>query len=84
VIAQAYEMLAAGYRFKVLDKAFFSHWGFQVLKTRPKWRAKQQEANNKRLEQYSKEFLAKYGKDPLNLAKAAKIAKKVVVNYGGN
>ena len=75
-------MLALGYKFKVLNKAFLSHWGFQVLKTRPRWRAKQQEANMRRLEQYAKEFVAKYGHDPLELVKYSKMAKRIVIAYG--
>ncbi|CAG0924156.1 unnamed protein product, partial [Notodromas monacha] len=78
---QAYEMLVLGFQFKVLDNAFLSHWGFQVLKTRPKWRAKQQEANNRRLDQYSQEFVAKYHRDPLNLQGYSKKAAKFVIAY---
>jgi hypothetical protein len=75
-------MLASGYLFQVLDNAFFSHWGYQILKTRPNWRARQQEKNNKRLVQYSKEFVAKYGKDPLNMTDYARRATKFVIAYG--
>ena len=28
---QVYEMYVAGYQFKLLNNAFTSHWGFQVL-----------------------------------------------------
>lgn len=45
---QVYEMYVAGYSFQVLNNAFTSHRGFQTLKTRPAWRARQQEQNNAR------------------------------------
>ena len=30
-MVQVYEMYVAGYSFKLLNNAFTSHWGFQVL-----------------------------------------------------
>ena len=68
IFIQAYEMYVAGYEFLVLDNAFASHWGFQSIKTRPKYRALQQEANNKHFDDFAKEIKARYGdKDPYNM-----------------
>ena len=61
-------MYVAGYEFHVLDNAFASHWGFESVKTRPKYRAVQQEANNRRFDDFAKEIKARYGgKDPYNM-----------------
>merc|ERR1711981_551450 len=46
---QVYEMYVANYSFYVLDNAFASHWGFQTLKDRPEWRARQQTRNYKNI-----------------------------------
>lgn len=35
-------MYVAGYSFQILNNAFASHWGFQTMKQRPVWRARQQ------------------------------------------
>lgn len=43
-------MFVAGYQFMMLNNAFANHWGFQSLKSRPEFRAKQQEKNNARYE----------------------------------
>ena len=60
-------MYVCGYEFHVLDNAFASHWGFQTIKTRPKWRAHQQEVNNRRFDDFAKEIAARYGRDPYNM-----------------
>ena len=39
--AQIYELHAKGYTFRVLDDAFFCHWGFQKGSTRPRYRAQE-------------------------------------------
>ena len=54
-ILQVYEMYVAGYSFYLLNNAFTNHWGFQSLKTRPQWRARQQEQNNARFDEFAKE-----------------------------
>ena len=48
-------MYVAGYTFYLLNNAFTNHWGFQSLKTRPEWRARQQEMNNARFDEFAKE-----------------------------
>ena len=48
-------MYVAGYSFNLLNNAFTNHWGFQSLKTRPDWRARQQEMNNARFDEFAKE-----------------------------
>jgi hypothetical protein len=48
-------MYVAGYSFYLLNNAFTNHWGFQSLKTRPQWRARQQEQNNARFDEFAKE-----------------------------
>ena len=77
-------MFVAGYQFHVLDNAFASHWGFQTIKTRPKWRAKQQEENNKRFDDFAKEVTARYGRDPYNMLKKLKKLnyQNVKIAYG--
>ena len=60
-------MYVAGYTFQVLNNAFASHWGFQTLKNRPEWRAKQQEANNAKFDDYAREISARYGRDPYQM-----------------
>lgn len=52
---QVYEMYVAGYSFYLLNNIFTSHWGFQQLKTRPSWRAKQMEENNAKFDEFAKE-----------------------------
>jgi len=52
---QVYEMYVAGFKFHLLNNAFTSHWGFQSLKSRPAWRAKQQEENNARFDEFARE-----------------------------
>ena len=81
---QVYEMFVAGYQFHVLDNAFASHWGFQTIKTRPKWRAKQQEENNKRFDDFAREVTARYGRDPYNMLKKLKKLnyQNIKVAYG--
>ena len=82
---QAYEMFVAGYRFFVLDNGFASHWGFQTIKTRPDFRARQQEANNKKFDNFARELVAKYnGADPYNMMKKLKKLNLggIKVNYG--
>lgn len=64
---QVYEMYVAGWKFLVLNKAFTSHWGFQSLKSRPQWRAKQQEKNNAKFDEFAKELTARYDADPYNM-----------------
>ena len=73
-------MYVAGYEFYVLDNVFASQWGFQTIKSRPKWRAKQQEANNKRFDEFAKEVDARYGgKDPYNMK--SKLTKLNLKNH---
>ena len=60
-------MYVAGYSFQVLNNAFASHWGFQYLKNRPEWRAKQQEKNNAKFDDFAKEVSARYGRDPYQM-----------------
>ena len=64
---QVYEMYVAGYTFQVLNNAFTSHWGFQYLKNRPMWRAKQQEQNNAKFDDFAREISARYGRDPYQM-----------------
>merc|ERR1712059_178543 len=64
---QVYEMYVAGYSFHVLNNAFTSHHGFQSAKSRPAWRAKQQELNNGRFDEFAKEISAHYSADPYNM-----------------
>ena len=60
-------MYVAGYSFNVLNNAFVSHWGFQVMKDRPKWRAKQQEQNNAKFDDFAREISARYDRDPYQM-----------------
>jgi len=64
---QVYEMYVAGYSFHVLNNAFTSHRGFQTASTRPQWRAKQQEENNHRFDEFAKEVSAHYSADPYKM-----------------
>eukprot|EP00088_Acartia_fossae_P029166 TRINITY_DN29996_c0_g1_i9.p1 TRINITY_DN29996_c0_g1~~TRINITY_DN29996_c0_g1_i9.p1 ORF type:complete len:523 (-),score=67.62 TRINITY_DN29996_c0_g1_i9:482-2050(-) len=64
---QVYEMHVAGYEFHVLANIFTNHAGFQTLSNRPSWRAKQQEANNAKFDEFAKELTAHYGRDPYNM-----------------
>ena len=75
----------AGYSFYLLNNAFTNHWGFQSLKTRPQWRARQQEQNNKRFDEFAREVTARYGADPYGMIKKLKRMnlKHVKVAYGG-
>ena len=77
-------MYVAGYTFHLLNDAFTNHWGFQTIKTRPKWRARQQEANNKKFDEFAMELIAKYGRDPYGMASKLKAFnfKKTKVAYG--
>jgi len=83
---QVYEMYVAGYSFYLLNNAFTNHWGFQTLKTRPEWRARQQEKNNARFDEFAREVSAHYGADPYNMLGQLKKMnlKHVKVAYGGN
>jgi len=83
---QVYEMYVAGYTFYVLNNAFTNHWGFQSLKTRPEWRARQQEKNNARFDEFAKEVSAHYSADPYNMLDQLKKMnlKHLKVAYGGN
>jgi len=83
---QVYEMYVAGYTFYLLNNAFTNHWGFQSLKTRPEWRARQQEMNNARFDEFAKEVSAHYSADPYNMLDQLKKMnlKHVKVAYGGN
>ena len=65
-------MYVAGYKFFVLNNAFTSHWGFQSMRTRPKWRAKQQEENNAKFDEFAREVTARYGRDPCKMLKKLK------------
>jgi len=80
---QVYEMYVAGYSFYLLNNAFTSHWGFQQLKTRPSWRAKQMEENNAKFDEFAKELSAHYNADPYDmLSKLKKMnLKNVKVAY---
>lgn len=64
---QVYEMYVSGYTFHVLNNAFTSHRGFQSISSRPPWRAKQQELNNGRFDEFAKEISAHYSADPYNM-----------------
>ena len=78
-------MYVAGYEFFVLNNAFTSHWGFQSIRTRPKWRAKQQEENNAKFDEFAREVTARYGRDPCKMLKKLKKMnmKNMRINYGG-
>ena len=60
-------MYVAGWKFYILNSGFTSHWGFQSLKQRPSWRAKQSENNNHKFDEFAKELIARYGADPYNM-----------------
>ena len=60
-------MHVAGYEFHVLNNAFTNHWGFQTVKARPSWRAKQSEENHALFKNFSREIVAKYGRDPFRV-----------------
>jgi len=81
---QVYEMYVANYSFYLLDNAFSSHWGFQTLKDRPEWRAKQQTMNNHRFDDFAKEISARYGRDPYDMLTKLKTLnyKNIKVAYG--
>lgn len=81
---QVYEMYVAGFKFHLLNNAFTSHWGFQSLKSRPAWRAKQQEENNARFDEFAREVSARYSRDPYNMLDQLKKMnlKHVKVAYG--
>jgi len=81
---QVYEMYVAGYQFKLLNNAFTSHWGFQSIKSRPAWRARQQEQNNARFDEFAREVSAHYSADPYNMLDQLKKMnlKHVKVAYG--
>jgi len=64
---QVYEMYVAGYEFYLLNNVFTNHWGFQSLKSRANWRAKQQERNNAKFDEFAKELSAHYGRDPYDM-----------------
>jgi len=83
---QVYEMYVAGYSFYLLNNAFTTHWGFQTIKTRPEWRARQQEKNNARFDEFAKEVSAHYSADPYNMLDQLNKMnlKHVKVAYGGN
>jgi len=81
---QVYEMYVAGFKFHLLNNAFTSHWGFQSLKSRPSWRAKQQEENNARFDEFAREVTARYSRDPYKMLDQLKKMnlKHVKVAYG--
>ena len=81
---QVYEMYVANYSFYVLDNAFASHWGFQTLKDRPEWRARQQTLNNHKFDDFAKEISARYGRDPYDMLTKLKTMnyKNIKVAYG--
>jgi len=83
---QVYEMYVAGYTFYLLNNAFTNHWGFQSIKTRPEWRARQQERNNAKFDEFAKEVSAHYNADPYKMLDQLKKMnlKHVKVAYGGN
>ena len=55
-------MTLAGWEFSVLSPAYAIHWGFQTKKNRKgHYRAKQIEANSRRLPAFKRETKAKYG-----------------------
>jgi len=64
---QVYEMYVAGYEFYILANIFTNHAGFQSLSNRPSWRAKQQENNNAKFDEFAKELSAHYGRDPYKM-----------------
>ena len=77
-------MYVANYSFYVLDNAFASHWGFQTLKDRPEWRARQQTLNNHKFDDFAKEISARYGRDPYDMLTKLKTLnyKNIKVAYG--
>jgi len=81
---QVYEMYVAGYTFHVLNNAFTNHRGFQTIGTRPQWRAKQQEMNNKKFDEFAREVSARYSADPYKMLDQLKKMnlKNVKVAYG--
>lgn len=81
---QVYEMYVAGYTFNLLNNAFTSHWGFQSIKSRPQWRARQQEQNNARFDEFAREVSAHYTADPYKMLDQLKKMnlKHVKVAYG--
>jgi len=82
---QVYEMYVAGYEFYVLNNVFTNHWGLQNLKSRPSWRAKQQELNNAKFDEFAKELTARYGRDPYDmLAKLPKMNLKHLKVFFGD
>ena len=68
-------MYMAGYTFHLLNNAFTNHWGFQTKKTRPTWRASQGHHNHNKFYKFALELIAKYGRDPYDMA--TKLKKKV-------
>ena len=78
---QAYETYTAGFQFLVLNNAFTSHRGFQTIKSRPRWRAKQHEENMKLLHAFAQELKTKYGKDPKNFVSFSKMFSKAQIPY---
>ncbi|KAF2359253.1 Nucleotide-diphospho-sugar transferase [Trinorchestia longiramus] len=66
---QAYEMLVAGWKFRVLAPLFSIHWGMQTKKGRPRWRETQNNNNRKLFEGFKREITVKYKSDPLGLMK---------------
>ena len=75
-------MYVAGWTFHVLNNAFANHWGFQSVKTRPAWRARQQEANNKKFDEFAKELNARYGRDPYQMmSKLKKLNLKNIKHF---
>jgi len=83
---QVYEMYVAGYSFYLLNNAFTNHWGFQSISSRPEWRARQQEQNNGRFDEFAKEVSAHYNADPYKMLDQLKKMnlKHVKVAYGSN
>ncbi|XP_018018045.1 beta-1,4-glucuronyltransferase 1 [Hyalella azteca] len=66
---QTYEMLVAGWKFKVLAPIFSIHWGMQTKKGRPRWRETQNRNNRKLFEDFKREITVKYKSDPLGMMK---------------
>jgi hypothetical protein len=78
-------MYVAGYSFYLLNNPLTTHWGLQSISSRPRWRARQQEQNNKRFDEFAREVTARYGADPYGMIKKLKRMnlKHVKVAYGG-
>ena len=56
-------MYVAGYTFIVLDNAFTNHRGLQFISQRSRWRTKQQEDNNGKVDTFVMELIIRWDKE---------------------